>query len=425
MVYFSVRKKVTIKTESIRLTFLPPPSSNKNSSNLDSRIYCCTAAELVIIGQALESISRKDDIIILSEKKITSRSDFPPILGISNQGEWERNIYYSGLSPSINNEFLKLKKVDLVEQISNLDKKHARIAIINGVGTGIGDTLIGITALSIVNNVISEYLDPSFEIIYSPSQHKKLSPIFNNSNLVKEFHASPLTLKQLLSFDSIIDTGGMAHRPEFYEMPVIDYFLTIFGLDPELIENSIKRNKLKLDTIPEDLDEQLKKIRNNNPGKKLILLHPRTSSDLKNIPDKYVERIVSYLKACDKYVVLADEPIKTNNNSLITDISEYANSFANLSHLISQVDGILTADTCIYHIADCFNIPSVAWFTSYDPDIWTRYYPTVSGVLLDGAKELGFLNCYKFNQTDEHLMEIKNLWDNMDIKKSLSLLDNL
>ena len=121
---------------------------------------------------------------------------------------------------------------------------------------------------------------------------------------------------------------------------------------------------------------------------------------------------------------MTDETIPKTAGLPVIDLSRQARSFAGLCDVISQADGILTADTCVYHIADCFSIPTIAWFTTYDPDVWARYYPTVTGILLGKDKDSGFLN-QKPENTEANLGKLVKLWEDTDIERSLRLLENL
>ncbi len=425
MIFFSVKRKISIRLQSQMITFQPSPTRGGAPSDHPGRIYCCTTADLIGIGRIFESMSCKDNLQIIPETVIKSRSDFPVQLGIQNDGEWERNQYYSGLTKTIRKEVLEIKNVDLNKQLSNLKNKTSpRIAILNGFGSGIGDTLIGITAFSSAYELIRRSARPEIEIIYSPEQHTKLTSIFQHVALINKFQVTPITLKKLLKFDAVFDTGGLAHRPEFKTRPVVDFFLTVFGLNSDIVQNKNKRNNLIKFHPGDNIKQCMLKIRNGNPGRKIILLHPKTSSIFKNIPDKFVVEIIHKLQATEKYTIVTDETIPGAVNLPVIDLSKQAKSFSGLCDVISQVDGILTADTCIYHIADCFSIPTVAWFTTYDPDIWTRYYPTVSGVLLGQDKDSGFLNQTPEN-TDVNLRKLTKLWEDSDIEQSLSLLENL
>ncbi len=407
------------------MTFQPPPAHGNSSFDYPARIYCCTTADLIGIGRIFESMSRKDDLQLIPEAAIKSRDDFPVQLGVQNDGEWERSQYYSGLTKTISEDVLEIKKVDLNKQISNLkNKTNPRIAVLNGFGSGIGDTLVGITAFSSAYKLLRKSVRPGIEIIYSPEQHTKLTSIFQHTTLIDQFHIAPVTLKKLLEYDAIFDTGGMAHRPDFYNMPVVDFLLTLFGLNPDLVQNKNKRNSLMQFRSDDNLKIRIREIRADNPGKKIILLHPKTSSIFKDIPDKYVIKILRKLQASGKYIIVMDETIPSTAGLPVIDLSRQAKSFAGLYSVISQVDGILTADTCIYHIADCFSIPTIAWFTMYDPDVWARYYPTVTGILLSKEKGSGFLN-QKPKNTETNLGKLAKLWGETDIDQSLRLLENL
>ncbi len=422
MIFFSVKRKITIQFQSKQMTFQPPPSSGNALSDHPGRIYCCTTSDLIGLGRIFESMLCKDDLQVISETTIKSRSDFPVQLGVKNDGEWERNLYYSGLIKTINKKFINIEAVDIEEQISHLKNiKNPRIAVLNGFGSGFGDTLIGVTAFLSAFEKIIKIIKPKIEVIYSPRQHKVIAPILKYMIYIDEFHIAPMTLKKLLEFDAVFDTGGMAQRVGFSDKPIVDFFLASFGLNPDNIHENKKRNTLKYFQPSDNLKACIQNIRDNNPGKKIILLHPKTSSKFKNIPDSYIRNIIHKVGLTYKYIIITDEYISLPVSSSVIDLSKYATSFYGLCDVISQVDGILTADTCVYHIADCFDIPTIAWFTMYDPDVWAQYYPCVTGVLL--GKKSGFLN-QKPENTEANLIKLNKLWEEVDFDKALLLLEN-
>lgn len=423
MIFFTVRKKVSVNVESNNMTFLPPPANNNGQVPLLNRIYCCTVAEFVQIGRALEMDGRKDDLRVIPEAEITSRHDFPKLLGVSNRGEWQRNLYASGILKTIDDKFINPDTVSLGEQISNLRDKRVRIAIFNGLGGGIGDTITGLAALSKARDLIAKVSEPTFEVIYSPEQHSRLAQIYLHTTLVDKTHIAPLTLKQLVDFDAIFDTGGMVQRQDFNEIPTVDFFLKSFGLNPIDIPDREKRSALVQLAPNNNLKKCVQKIRNDNPDKKLILFHPKASTALRTIPDKYMEGIVRYLAGIKEYMLVSVVTVP-GKDLPIANLSGQCKLFKDLCFVVGQMDGIFTVDTSIYHIADCFNIPTVVWFTSINPELRVRYYPMVKGILLVGAEQTKLYNKHTLGQNDS-IEDIERLWRNLDLEISIHELERL
>ena len=423
MIFFTSRKKVEINFQSYNTTFQPPPP-NKSSELLPlNRIYCCGAFEFVQIGRALALAGLRDVLQVIPEAQITSRNDFPKLLGVSNRGELERYLYVSGVVNTIDDKIITPEAANLGKQISDLRSKRIRIAIFNGLGSGIGDTIMGLTALSKVRDLIAKVAEPSFEVIYSREPYSRLAQIYQHTTLVDKVHIAPLTLKQLIDFDAIFDTGGMANRQDFEKMAAVDFFLKYFGLNPIEIPDNEKRNTLIQLAPDNELKKSIQEIRNDNPDKKLILFHPKASTELRTIPDEYIEEIVQYLGGIKKYILVAVVPLP-GKDLPITNLSSQCRSFKDLCFVIGQMDGVFTVDTSIYHIADCFSIPTVVWFTSINPDLMARSYPTVKGILLDGAEQTKLRNKHFLGESD-NLGDVEKLWGDLDLDKSVSELESL
>jgi hypothetical protein len=423
MIFFIVGKKIRVEIQSNSVTLLSPPAGRDSKSTPLNRIYCCTSSEFIQIGRALELRGLKNLLQLIPESQIKSRSDFPKQLGVSNAGEWERTLYFSGILKTIDEHIVNPEEVDLGAQISSLHGKRIRIAVFNGLGSGIGDTVVGLTALSQVHELIADVAKPIFEVIYSHEQYARLARIQQHTKLIDKVHTSPMTLKQLIGFDAIFDTGGMGHRRDFDEMPTTDFFLKSFGLKPERIPARQKRNKLIQLEPGSSLRQSIEKIRYDNPDKKLVLFHPKASTELRSVPEKHLEKIIQELGSMADSTLVAVVPVPGNNLPL-NNISSQCQSFKDLCFVISQMDGIITVDTSIYHIADCFSIPTVVWFTSINPDLRVRYYPAVSGILLDGARQSGLYNKHILREGD-NLKEVEELWKNFDPGRSLTELEEL
>ena len=423
MIFFTTRKKVEINFQSNSATLLPPPPGKSSESAPPNRVYCCGALEYVQIARALTQAGIKDPLQVIPETQITARNDFPRLLGVSNRGEMERYLYATGMVRTIDDRTLNPDPVNLGEQISDLRNKRIRIAVFNGLGSGIGDTIMGLTALSKARDLIAKVAEPTFEVIYSREPYSRLAQIYRHTALVDKVHIAPMTLKQLLDFDAIFDTGGMANRQDFDKMATVDFFLKYFGLNPAEIPGNEKRNTLIQLAPDNELNKSIQEIRNDNPDKKLILFHPKASTELRTIPDKYIEGIVRYLVGIKEYIIVAVVPVPGKDLPII-NLSSQCTSFKDLCFTIGRMDGIITVDTSIYHIADCFSIPTVVWFTSINPELRLKSYPTVKGILLDGAEHEKFYAKHTLGESDSS-NDVEKLWGNLDLDLSVRELENL
>jgi len=59
-------------------------------------------------------------------------------------------------------------------------------------------------------------------------------------------------------------------------------------------------------------------------------------------------------------------------------------SFQHYCTVVKNASAIVSVDTSIYHIGDCFSVPTVVIFSTVMPELRARYYPYVAGIPLPG-----------------------------------------
>ena len=233
----------------------------------------------------------------------------------------------------------------------------------------------------------------------------------------------PIGLDSLFTYDAFFDFSGFISLSKFNDLCLVDFFLFLLGIDPKIINCGKKRNLVRLnETIRDETKLCLDLIRNlpSNPGKKLLLFHPKSSSRLRDIPvSKWIQIIQTIIDNIE-YTVVSAVSIDFVHDRFV-DISQHSNSPDRFCAIISQVDAIITVDTSVYHIADSFNIPTVVLFPTIPPDLRIKYYPSVKGILLDGADQTPY---YKKHKTLDNLPydDVIKLWDHLDMDEVLRVL---
>ncbi len=423
MIFYSVKKDFTYNDGLTSTKYLAQPSAIISGHNsLSKYIYCDTVSDYVRLGRALEVNNMVSLLTHLPESSIRSYPGFPRELGITNAGEYERNLRISGLAKA-DDTFLQQRKETLKKQISRINKNKIHIALINGLGAGIGDTVAGLTALRNACNLIAgNHKHVTMDVIIGNKLHARLSDIYNGTDIIGRVRTLPITLYDLLRYDAFFDTGGLAHRRDFSKLPMVDFFHKVLGMDYRKMPGKFKRNHIDIDgDINPALMESFAWLRAQ--GKKLLLFHPTASTDLRSIPNSEIPRIIDDLASTGRYQIISATPIDYSHDNL-TDLSNQSRKLSDLIFIIRNMDGILTVDTCIYHIADCFDIPTIVWFTSIEPELRVKYYPYVKGVLLDGARELDLYSRH-ISKPGDNLEPVYRLWGGVDINKSLKDLDKL
>ncbi len=423
MIFYSVKKDFTYNDGLTSTKYLAQPSAIPSShSSLSKYIYCDTVSDYVHLGRALTVNNMESLLTHLPESSIRSYPGFPRELGITNVGEYERNLHVSGLAKA-DDALLHQKKGDLKKQISKINKDKIHIAVINGLGAGIGDTVAGLTALhNACNHIAENHKHVTMDVIAGNQLYARLSNIYNGTDIIGRIRTLPITLYDLLQYDAFFDTGGLAHRRDFSRLPMVDFFLKVLGMDYRKVPAKFKRNHIGIDgNINPALMESVERLREQ--GKILLLFHPTASTNLRSIPNREIPRIIDDLASTGRYQIISAVPIDYRHDDL-TDLSSQSRNLSDLIFIIRNMDGILTVDTCIYHIADCFDVPTIVWFTSIEPELRVKYYPYVKGVLLDGARELDLYSRH-ISKPGDNLEPVYRLWRGVDINKSLKDLDIL
>jgi hypothetical protein len=381
-------------------------------------------ADFVRLGRYLESNNMDSLLTHLPESSIRSNLGFPRELGISNANEYERNLYISGLIKA-DDAFLNQRKENLKKQISRINKDKIHIAVINGLGAGIGDAIVGLTALHNAYNLIAgNHKYVRMDVIVTKEVYTRLFDIYNGTDIIDRVRTLPVTLHDLLQYDAFFDTGGLAHKRDFSKLPMADFFHKVLGMDYRKIPVRFKRNHIDIGVgidVNRELTESVERLRSK--GKKLLLFHPKASTDLRSIPNSEIPGILDDLTSTGRYHIVSAVPIDYCHDDL-TDLSSQSQKISDLIFIIRNMNGIFTVDTCIYHIADCFDIPTIVWFTSIEPKLRVKYYPYIKGVLLNGARELE-LHSRHISKFGDNLEPVHRLWRSVDINKTLKYLDKL
>ena len=115
-------------------------------------------------------------------------------------------------------------------------------------------------------------------------------------------------------------------------------------------------------------------------------------------------------------------------NSRFLDVSQMSLCLDDFAGIISQVDGIITVDTCTYHLADAFNIPTVVLFSTIDPDLRSKYYPKVKAIMYE-SKDGKLFGKHKASREESQFAKeieyLSKLWDKINVDELLKELHSI
>lgn len=397
MIFFTVETSIQLQLGNYQHSFRACPDFTGNVLHSDF-IYATSIGEYQeIIQRAFQQA--KVQTRLLTALSIKNIPNFPIEIGIP-----ENPPPTSGTA----------WKPQLLEQLNNISNKHIKIAVMNGFGSAMGDSVIGFTALRTFYQILSNKFEKvQLDVFLRFDAVDRLKLVYQQHQIIDHIGGMPIDVSTLLKYDLIVDFSGIISRYDQWasNWAMIDFYLAKFGIDPAKVLQLHKRNLLQLNKEADQaVIPTLVELRNRG---KLLLFHPQTSSPTRSIPPEHYARFLNFLIEKTDYFIISVTQIAFEHPRF-QDISTISKSFHELCSIVSHCDAILCADTAIYHLADAFNIPTVALFSSIDPPLRIRYYPTVVGILLAGAKESPYYRKHRM-ESNLPVETVQKLWENLDL----------
>jgi len=288
------------------------------------------------------------------------------------------------------------------------------------MGGGIGDNIVGMTALNIFYDRLMNYFK-EVDIGVFTLRPRGL-PVLKQETIVNEIYLMPSPTELLFSYDAYVDLSRMTGWPIF-KQEMVDFYLQAMSIDPASVPKKEKRCFVKInEKVARELDPIIKALRVS--GRKLLLFHPLSSSEIRSIPKKFINKYLHRILEITDYLVvsLLDLPFKHSRFISLAHVSKQG--FDHYAYLVSQMDAIITVDTATYHIADGFAIPTVVLFTSVPPEHRISYYPFEKGILIGGKD--GKPVFYKHaSEKEEDVKQIEACWRRFKIDQTLEILKEL
>jgi hypothetical protein len=242
---------------------------------------------------------------------------------------------------------------------ANLQKK---LAILNGFGRCMGDTIIGLQALAVARTRGLIGLRPT--VFRLPGRGPVIDGIYAAAADIVETRDLPWSdatrewsFVGATGFDRVIDIRDFAFDPRFRQVAMIDYFLRNLGVDPASVAPAERRNAWLAPRI------SLLEVAN-----KQVLVCPISNSPLRNMPEAVHTRVLDWFSA-------RGVPVLTQATLPLCD---------NLTALCNLMVGtrlVVSVDTGMVHLADALGVPCLAFFISHRPVWRVRDYPLCIPVL--------------------------------------------
>jgi Glycosyltransferase family 9 (heptosyltransferase) len=232
-------------------------------------------------------------------------------------------------------------------------------AILNGFGRSLGDSIIGLQALTLA--LAAGTIAPHPVLLRLPGLPAIIRELYDAACHIASIETLPWADEKpgpspgvAGRFDKVIDLRDFAFDPGFRGIAMIDYFLQRLDVDPGRVRRSQKRNGWLASRV-RPTPPLLK------PG--YVLLCPIAAMPIRCMPAQIHEAAMAWLSAH------TDRPVLSQANL------PRETSLAGLCGLVASAGLIVSTDTAMVHLADAFSVPCLAFFTTHRQEWRVRDYP--------------------------------------------------
>jgi Glycosyltransferase family 9 (heptosyltransferase) len=275
-----------------------------------------------------------------------------------------------------------------------------RIAILNGFGRTIGDSVIGLQALFAA--LALKAIPPAPVLFRMTSFKPIIAEIYDCAGDLAEVRPMPDAegespggpFAPARKFFKSIDIRDFAFDPAFRGVAMIDFFLKELGLDPQSVPATLKRNSW--------LEPRVN--RRPVPGlpQGYVLVCPGAASPLRDMPEEFHHYILRWLS------VHCGRPVVTQGAAQEGAIAVPALAgFTELCGLVASARLVISTDTGMVHLADAFSVPCLAFFTTHRPEWRVRDYPSCRPVHLPAP---GIPEALEFGRNEGDLKAMQAAW---------------
>ncbi|MBN3791406.1 ADP-heptose--LPS heptosyltransferase [Burkholderia sp. Ac-20353] len=249
------------------------------------------------------------------------------------------------------------------------------VHVINGMGVALGDSVIGLTALAALRDAHPGLRFTLYRPARTPRYVETLYALA--ANVIAPSRTLPWRAEALPADARCIDLGNHLYWPAFARLPMIDFFIDALGADPAALPASAKRNRwlarLPLPALPAEWQRPY------------VLFCPSASTAVRSVPPALRAGFVDRLARRYRLPVVGFEPVA---HPAYVDVSRHARDTAAFVAWIKGASLLFSSDTAAPHLADGFDVPTLACFTTIAPELRVRDYPHCVPVALDVPEAL-------------------------------------
>jgi hypothetical protein len=249
-----------------------------------------------------------------------------------------------------------------------------RVAILNGFGMTLGDSVIGLTALGAA--LAAGALEGRPILVRKPLFGRRLvNAVYEAAAPLADVTWFPYRAAGPPPFEKRIDIREFAFDPAFRGTSMIDFFLARLGADPAAIVGAGKRNTwLARAIVPRRVPDL---------PRRYVLVCPRAAMALRTMPDAVHARVLEELLALQGLpVVTQGRPVGPHPRVVHCPA---VGSLGELAGLAAGARLVVSADTAMVHLADAWSVPTLAIFVTHRPEWRARDYPFCASIHLPAA----------------------------------------
>lgn len=267
---------------------------------------------------------------------------------------------------------------DVAEEVARLRGDEViRIAVINIFHQAFGDALASLVGLSELRRVLARRFGRVEIDLFQHRCNREGEELYLRSGVVGAIHPLPAPLDRLADYDAYVDTTGERVTPDAHWL---DLCIAACGVDPDTVPAARKRMRVPIvPAVAREVADDVAAARGR--GCPVLLFHPSASSPIRGCPPEVAEAFVREVLRRTRWTVAAAVPLGIEHPRVV-DWSRASRTFDHLACLVAHADLVVSADTVVYHLADAFDVPAVALFTSIPPACRTAYSPCVEGISL-------------------------------------------
>ena len=336
--------------------------------------------------------------------------------------------YFKNEIKDFRNKELEEEKYFNLKKIKT-NKKTIKLGIVNGFGNAIGSYIQGINSLIILDKLLKDvynFRKIEFNLYIRSTNisnyfYKILVIIAKEIDINVNFYFLPVKSSIILKNDYIIDNSGYIKDINYNKYTIVDFFLYKYNIDFKNLQEP-KNNHFLQNIIMKNIDKTFaNEIKNLFCDDKTILIHPLSSTKLRNMPRNTAIKLIDLIIKSTDYKVITTVNLNYKNKNFI-DISHISNKFFNFCYAIYKVDKIITVGTSTYHIAAAFEKETLLIPVVYSDIKNIKNYKNTKLYILPGLNKTPYFYKHKDNEISN--VELSSIWNKIEYENVLAHIMN-